>query len=414
MPEHPPGASPGTITLAERLAARGVKVQIAIPEKPPGGKKGYDWNDALIDGADPAKLREAILGAPEFKSSNPFATIPLTVQEWLDRTLDAPDPICGHMLSTTTRALLNAATGIGKTNFGLAIAGHIGAGHDFLHWSIPRPRHVLYVDGEMSRRLFRQYLEDMVRRLGCVPPCLYPFSREDIDGFAPLNTREGQDAMWKLIEEAQRRSGQKLDAVVFDNIMSLIVGDMKEEDAWRDTLPLVTELTRREIGQLWEHHTGHDTSRGYGTKTREWRMDTVMHLDKVEHEDAYIAFSLSFPKARERTPTNRDDFAETEIALVNDRWEETLVVDTAKAQVSPMGRKFFEALQAAAGKSKIRHVGDLPAASLEEWRVECIERGLIDVSDKPNRVRALTSKYRCELIAANWIATNTEIAWILP
>ena len=51
-----------------------------------------------------------------------------------------------------------------------------------------------------------------------------------------------------------------LDGACFDNLMSLVVGDMKEEDAWRDTMPLILELTKRQIGQLWVHHTGHDAS----------------------------------------------------------------------------------------------------------------------------------------------------------
>jgi hypothetical protein len=400
-----PEASPNIIALAERLIARGAKVQIAIPEKPPGGKKGYDWNDALMDGADPAKLREAILGVPEYKPSNPFAGIPLTVQEWLDRELAAPDQILGHVLSTTTRALIHAATGIGKTNWGLAVASHIGAGCDFLHWRIPRPRHVLYVDGEMSRRLFRQYLEDMVRRLGSVPPLLYPFSREDIEGFAPLNTREGQDAIWKLIEEVQRRSDQKLDAIIFDNIMSLIVGDMKEEDAWRDTLPLVTELTRRAIGQVWEHHTGHDASRGYGTKTREWRMDTVMHLDEVKRSDAYISFKLTFPKARERTPANRDDFAEVEIALVNDRWEGTIVVNSGKEKLTGKALKFFEALQTVLARDSGL------TTTLEKWLAECVRIGLINPG-KPDSARSQFSEYRSKLVVANWIVVDDRTVWI--
>jgi hypothetical protein len=31
-------------------------------------------------------------------------------------------------------------------------------------------------------------------------------------------------------------------------------------------------------GQLWVHQTGHDETKGYGTKTRQWQMDVVIHL----------------------------------------------------------------------------------------------------------------------------------------
>ena len=61
-------------------------------------------------------------------------------------------------------------------------------------------------------------------------------------------------------------------------------------------LPLVTALTANGIGQLWVHHTGHDTTKGYGTKTREWQMDTVIHLTEITRPDTDVSFSLTFPK----------------------------------------------------------------------------------------------------------------------
>jgi putative DNA primase/helicase len=43
--------------LAQRLV--GCTVRIAMPDKPEGGKNGYDWNDALVDaGGDESKLTE--------------------------------------------------------------------------------------------------------------------------------------------------------------------------------------------------------------------------------------------------------------------------------------------------------------------------------------------------------------------
>ena len=280
-----------------------------------------DW---LALGGDATQLLEICKELPAWGSS--FSTVPLTITEWRARVLPPIDPIMGEMLSTTTRAILHANTGIGKTHFGMDIFGHAAAGKNFLHWRCDRPRRMLYIDGEMSRDLFKERLEDMVQRLGEEPPSFAGFNREDVPDFAPLNTREGQAAFWKLVEEVERRVGGPLDAVSFDNIMTLIVGDMKEEDAWRDTLPLIHEITRRRIGQQWIHHTGHDTSRGYGTKTREWQLDTVMHLDEVKRPDTDVSFTLTFPKARRRCPRNRDDFAETNIALVDGQWVGSVVV----------------------------------------------------------------------------------------
>jgi hypothetical protein len=232
----------------------------------------------------------------------------------------APDPdfLLGEVFSTTSRGMLVADTGLGKTNFALAMAAAKAEGRDFLHWrGRGRSARVLIVEGEMSRRLVKRRLSDMSRRAGGIPPTLYVVSRSDprFADMPPLNTPVGQQYIDNLI----RRLGG-VDFVIFDNIQALMIGDMKDELPWQDTLPWIRDLTNRSIGQLWIHHTGHDTRHAYGTKTREWQLDTVALMEKVERPDADIAFSLSFPKARERSPDNRADFKAAIITLTGDEW----------------------------------------------------------------------------------------------
>jgi hypothetical protein len=67
-------ADGGSRTAAGMLAQRlvGAVVRIATPDKPEGGKDGYDWNDALIDGRKDAdriaELKRAIIEAPLFET----------------------------------------------------------------------------------------------------------------------------------------------------------------------------------------------------------------------------------------------------------------------------------------------------------------------------------------------------------
>jgi 5S rRNA maturation endonuclease (ribonuclease M5) len=384
---------------------------VSFPDTPAGGDVS-DWIKEL--GHSKEELVERCKAAPRWQGAGgDFSAVPLTIDEWLSRDLPPLDPLIGCVISTTVRAILAAATGLGKTNFVVALCGHAGLGKDFMHWHVPRPCKVLFIDGEMSRRLLRERIDDMARRLGSKPNNALFFNIEDIEDFAPLNTSEGQAAIWKLIEECERRLGGPLDFVCFDNIMSLIIGDMKEEDAWRDTMPLVKALTKRRIGQLWVHHTGHDASRGYGTKTREWQLDTVMHLTEVKRADTDVSFALSFPKARERTPDNRGDFAEVNIALVDDEWVSEEATG-GKGKPSPMAIKFFEALREAARDSSITHINGYLIATLDHWQAQCKTNGLIDPTMKPDSARSMFSKYKLLLISANWIAANTETAWILP
>jgi hypothetical protein len=167
----------------------------------------------------------------------------------------------------------------------------------------------------MSSRLLRQRLIDEARRLGVAPEMFYALSHEDVPNFAPLNTVQGQALVDALIEKLGG-----VDVIEFDNTMSLIAGDHREEEGWRQTMPWVRSLTRRGVGQIWVHHTGHDETRTYGTKTREWQMDTVIHLKPVKRADTGVSFEVEFRKARERTPSTQNEFKTARVALVNDKW----------------------------------------------------------------------------------------------
>jgi hypothetical protein len=249
----------------------------------------------------------------------------LTLDQWRERDLPTPDYLLGEVLSTTSRAIMSAPTGLGKSNAAIAIGMRMAAGASFLHWEGRRSAKVLYIDGEMSRRLLKQrLLAEEARLLAEVneqlreqfkPVGFHALSTEDIPNFHPLNTRQGQAAIERIIAEMGG-----CDFVIFDNVMSLISGSMVDEEAWALTLPWVKSLTRRGIGQLWVHHTGHDESKGYGTKTREWQMDVVIHLVKAERADTDVSFKLEFRKARERRPDNRADFQPVNIFLVDDQW----------------------------------------------------------------------------------------------
>src|SRR5438552_9605282 len=215
------------------------------------------------------------------------ANLVLSLADWAKRQLPPPDCVCGSWLTTTSRVLLWAETGIGKTVLSLALGMRMAAGRTFLHWLAPRPARLLYVDGEMSSRLLKQRLAEETARLGVQPDSFFALSWEDIPDFQPLNTPEGQAAIEAVI---RHRLGGSLDFAIFDNVMALIAGSQKDEEGWSQTPPWIKSLTKRRVGQLWLHHTGHDATRSYGTKTREWQMDTVISLQSVARDDTDVSF----------------------------------------------------------------------------------------------------------------------------
>jgi hypothetical protein len=328
--------------------------------------------------------------------------VPLTVAEWLARDLPQPDRIIGDWLTTTSRALLTAPTGMGKTNLLMAIATHAAARLDFLHWKAHREARVLFIDGEMNRRLLRSRIADVVRRIGLQPPGLHVLSHEDVEDFQPLSTPTGQAIIERVIERVGR-----VDLVIFDNVMSLVGGDMKDEESWARTLPFVKRLTKRAIGQIWAHHTGHDANKGYGTKTREWQMDTSMLLTDASRPDTDVSFTLTWPKARERTPMNRRDFQEVTIALINDEWISS-GKSVKRGKLSPSNKKFLDALVNVFASGATEFFDGRKVARVEHWRAECEKLGLIDRDAKPSSARSWFSKNKRELIERNYIASHHD------
>jgi hypothetical protein len=371
------------------------------------------FHDAPYDGAPPVTGPEDYGGRPLDAGPDvaqvppPFETPVLSVADWLDRNLREPDYVLGHWLTTTTRALIVAPTGLGKTNFGMALGMHMAAAVDFLGWRGRRKCRVLYIDGEMSRRLLKQRITDAVRRLGHRPETFFALSHEDIPNFQPLNTPGGQ----AQIERIMRDLGG-VDFIIFDSVMCLTSGDKKEEESWSQVMPWVRGLTKRNIGQSWIHHTGHDETRSYGTKTREWQLDTVVHLEGVKREDTDVSFNLVFKKARERTPANRHEFQDIEIALVDDTWIFKGEAVTRPSSLAPMAQKFLDALRNALAGEGLGTIRGRKAASTDQWKRECTLLGLLD-PEKAHSSRTLFSKYRRELVAANAIGCEDDWSWAL-
>jgi hypothetical protein len=237
--------------------------------------------------------------------------------DWLTAEDESEDLLLGEVFSTTTRAMLYAPTGAGKTMFALELAAHVANGSDFLHWSgSGKSRGVLYVDGEMSKSLMRVRFQDAIRRLGTRPPGLEVLNREHTPELPSLDTVEGQRWLNRYIEDQG-----PFDLIVFDNIASLLAGSMIGPESWKVTLPWVRDLTARGIAQIWTHHTGIDQSHAYGDSTREFAMDTVIKIDPVGHAKTGVCFKFSFQKARRKTPDNLNDFETVQISLVDDQWQ---------------------------------------------------------------------------------------------
>ena len=365
---------------------------------------------------------------PTGAGGKPDAPLPglsefLSVYAWAERDIPEPDRLLGDLLTTTSRMFLVGRTGLGKTLVGVAMACGMAAGTGFLHWRSSRAARVLYVDGEMPGELIKARCIDVLRRADKKPPPgnLLIFSRDMEDEFArrfpslgrmePLNTEAGQNYIRGLID---RLGG--VDVVVFDNVMSLLTGDMKDEVPWSETVPLVASLTTRRIGQVWLDHTGHNTDRQYGSAAKAWRFDAVglmTALPDDRRNPRETAFQLSFEppgKARRRTSDNWRDFETRVLRLRDDRWTSEPAEPTRRAaRLSPMAEQFYRAFLDALATSRV------PGQTTRDaWYAECVRTGIADAvaPDDHYRVRsakqAKLRKYMVEIKLAGLIGVDGE------
>ena len=238
----------------------------------------------------------------------------LLLSSWLKRELPPRDYLLGDIMSTTSRWIIYGETGVGKTLFGMDMSGAIASGRGLLNWEGSGvPRRVMYLDGELPAETFKERMEIVARQYGADIE-LYGYCRDILgDGdMPPLNKPEG--VKWL---ETECRTIQP-EVIVFDSIMCLLTGNMAEEESWAPITPMLRQISQQRCAQIWLHHTGHDTSKGFGTKTREWQMDTVLSLTKDAQNDEHLL--MEFKKARLRKPETREQFEPKKIVCNADGW----------------------------------------------------------------------------------------------
>jgi putative DNA primase/helicase len=189
--------------------------------------------------------------------------------------------------------MLYAPRGIGKSWLGLTIGLAVASGGSVLRWSAPRPRRVLFVDGEMV-------LSDLQIRLNLILAGLG--TKIPNDGFRVLAADHSELGINLGSPEGQQELERHLDAVdllILDNLSTLTNGSEGASDAWLPLQNFLLRLRRKGVAVLLVHHAGVN-GRQRGTSRREDALDTVIALrrpgDYSPEEGA--RFEVHIEKAR--------------------------------------------------------------------------------------------------------------------
>lgn len=184
--------------------------------------------------------------------------------------------------------------GVGKTYLALALAYAIASGRKIFKWQAPKPRPVLYVDGELDPEELQKRLRALDHADDSRAGGNLRILNTNLQGapFPHLATQRAQ----RIIEDALR--GEEL--LVLDNLSALAPSaDDKDSEDWIAVQVWLSELKRQGISTIFLHHAGH-AGWSRGTTRREDLLDIVIDLrrpkDYVASEG--LRFELHFTKTR--------------------------------------------------------------------------------------------------------------------
>ncbi|MEJ7669971.1 MAG: AAA family ATPase [Casimicrobiaceae bacterium] len=260
-------------------------------------------------GLDPKRVwrAQATAGAPEASEGQPdtpnatandYGLCVLNLGELLIREFPERDAILRPWLASQSLTMIHSWRGVGMTHMALGIAYAVATGGKFLTWEAPRPRRVLYLDGEMPATAIRDRLKALVEsdERDFDSSYFLIITPDAQSGPMPdLATREGQDAIEGIADE----NGTEL--VIVDNVSTLCRNTAPENDAesWRAPQEWALRMRRAGRSVLFVHHSGKGGAQR-GSSKREDTLDVVITLkrpaDYSPEQDA--RFEIHFEKYR--------------------------------------------------------------------------------------------------------------------
>lgn len=309
-------------------------------------------------------------------------------------TTDFPKPsyIIEPLVSDQSIVQIVGASGVGKTMFGLAIAGAISTGNGLLGMpSINGARPVLYVEGELPASDIQIRVNGMFKAIErkCDPKMFYVSSLQqqlkiNNKGFTPIQFEQGLIEIENAIVQIKERTG-KMPVVFIDNISCLASG-LKENDAdaWS---PIINKFVKwKNMGStvFYFHHLnkGNDSS---GSTMQHRTIDMVIRMRKPEHKQKIKTFEeqgvqaiVDFPKWRLH---DNSKYAQEHMLICEDwKWQKMPVLKSDEVEI-------IKLLKSKMDVKEISKELDIPAASIYRKITKLKNEGVI-TDDKVGRQTA--------------------------
>jgi putative DNA primase/helicase len=220
----------------------------------------------------------------------------LGINDFLNLDIPPREMLLAPILPERGLAMLYAPRGLGKSWLALSIGLATATGASLLRWSAPRPRKVLYVDGEMPLVSLQERLKAISAGFGNKIPndAFRILAADQVESGINLSSGDGQQSLDPLLKD--------IDLVILDNLSTLATTTSESaSDAWVPMQNWLLKMRRQGVSVLLVHHAG-TNGRQRGTSRREDALDTVIALRRPEDysPDQGARFEIHFEKLRNR------------------------------------------------------------------------------------------------------------------
>jgi putative DNA primase/helicase len=218
---------------------------------------------------------------------------PLGIDDLISLNIPTRELLLDPILPVRGLAMIHAKRGGSKTFLALSIGLAVASGTNLLRWSVPKPRRVLYVDGEMTLPDLQKRVTALKAGIGAqIPNDNFRLLAADHTDIPNLATDAGQRALDPLLEGVE--------LLVIDNLSTLCwTGSDNDAGSWTSLQEWMLRLRRKGVAVLVVHHSN-KSGEQRGTSRREDVLDTVIGLRRPPDysPDEGARFEIHIEKSR--------------------------------------------------------------------------------------------------------------------
>jgi len=279
------------------------------------------------------------------KNIDPHYLKPIPFDEFMGMDFPPLEYVLYPCLPVQGLCFIYAASGIGKTLFTLNMAYAIAGGGNFLKYSVPKPRKVLYIDAEMQANQLHERLQEIEKNHGQLydPKNLNILTPDKILPFRlpKINDKDGQETYDLLFDF------HKYEVIVLDNLSMLATIDENKSHEWLIIQDWLLSLRAKGKTVIIIHHAGKDKNGYRGTSRMLDCVDTAISLQPIieddleENKGQAKKFKVVYEKSR---LFGGADILPFEVTLENKIWrhrsaEEALLEQILKCLDSGMSQR---------------------------------------------------------------------------